>query len=159
MKPTIRSSTRRACWAFTRLRSMSLGCSMACRMAGLVISWNTMRLVCSGFRPSTSYKCHEIASPSRSSSEANQTVPAFLASAFSSFTSLVFSEGISYCGAKFVVSMLNSFFLSHGCARNWIILCSLLPKIFSMVLALAGDSTITKFFCMVCTFIKFRQQK
>ena len=37
-KPTMRSSTRRACWASTRLRSMLRGVSMAWRMASLVIS-------------------------------------------------------------------------------------------------------------------------
>ena len=109
-KPTIRSRIRRACWASTRLMSMSRGFSIAFRMAPLVISWKTIRLVCSGFSFSTSYKCHAMASPSRSSSEASHTVSACWACAFSSLTSLAFSAGISYLGVKSVVSMLNSFF-------------------------------------------------
>ena len=36
--PTIRSNTRRACWAFTKLILISRGVSIACRMAFLVIS-------------------------------------------------------------------------------------------------------------------------
>ena len=95
LNPTIRSNTRRACWAFTRLMSMLRGFSMACRMAFLVISWKTMRRVFSGFSPNTSNRCHEMASPSRSSSEANHTISAFLASAFSSFTNFFLSAGIS----------------------------------------------------------------
>ena len=85
-KPTILSRIRRACWAFTRFTSMSRGFSMAFSIAVLVISWNTMRLVFSGSSPKTSNKCHEIASPSRSSSDASHTISAFFASAFNSAT-------------------------------------------------------------------------
>ena len=94
-KPTIRSSTRRACWAFTRFTSMSRGFSIAFRMAVFVISWNTIRLVLSGSKPNTSNKCQEMASPSRSSSDASQTILAFLASVFNSFTNFFLSSGIS----------------------------------------------------------------
>ena len=94
-KPTIRSRIRRACWASTRLMSILRGCSMAFRMALWVISWKTIRLVCSGCSFSTSYKCHAIASPSRSSSDANHTVSASLASAFNSSTTFFLSPGIS----------------------------------------------------------------
>ncbi|GFI07263.1 hypothetical protein IMSAGC006_02018 [Muribaculaceae bacterium] len=52
--PTMRSSTRRACWALTRSMSMPRGLAMALSMASFVISWNTMRRVLSGLSPSTS---------------------------------------------------------------------------------------------------------
>ncbi len=99
-KPTMRSRTRRACWALTRSRSMPRGLAMAARMAGLVISWKTMRRVRTGSSPSTSAKCHAIASPSRSSSEASHTIPASPAAAFSFLTSSFLSAGISYIGVK-----------------------------------------------------------
>ena len=109
--PTIRSSMRRACCALTRLMSMFRGFSTACFMASLVISWKTILFVCSGFSPNTSYRCHEMASPSRSSSDASHTVSALSASFFSSATSFFFSAGISYSGVKSCcTSMLNFFF-------------------------------------------------
>ena len=77
--PTKRSKIRRACCAFTRSASTVRGDSMAFKMAGLVISENTIRLVCSGWRPRASTKCQLMASPSRSSSVASHTVSAFLA--------------------------------------------------------------------------------
>ena len=95
LKPTIRSSTRRACWALTKFMSRWRGCSMASSMAGLVISWKTIRFVFSSSSPSTSQRCQLIASPSRSSSEASQIFLAFLAADFNSVTSFFFSSGIS----------------------------------------------------------------
>ena len=68
-------------------------------MAGLVISWNTMRRVRSGFSPSTSYRCQAMASPSRSSSEASHTMSASPAAFFSSATSFFLSGDTSYFGA------------------------------------------------------------
>ena len=116
-KPTMRSSTRRACCASTRLRSMSRGFSIALRIAVLVISWNTMRLVFSGLRSNTSYKCHAIASPSRSSSDASHTISALFAAFFNSLTRFLLSSGISYIGAKLLsTSMLKLFsFRSRMC--------------------------------------------
>ena len=98
-KPTIRSNTRRACCAFTKLILISRGVSIACKIAFLVISWKTIRFVFSGFNPKTSYRCQDIASPSRSSSDASHTCSAVLASDFNSDTSFFLSAGITYCGA------------------------------------------------------------
>ena len=148
LKPTRRSSTRRACCASTRWRSMLRGFSMAARMAGLVISWNTMRREFFGSSLSTSARCQAMASPSRSSSDASHTASAFLACARSSLTTRVLSAGISYSGSKVVRFTPKSFFLR---SRMWPKLDSTLksfPRNFSMVLALAGDSTITRFFCI-----------
>ena len=73
---------------------------MAFKMAGLVISEKTMRLVCSSFKPSASIKCQLIASPSRSSSVASHTVSAFLARDFNSVTTFL-DEGLTtYLGVK-----------------------------------------------------------
>ncbi len=63
LESTMRSRTRRACWASTRFMSMSRGLAMAFSMAFFVISWNTMRRVFSGFSSRTSYRCHAMASP------------------------------------------------------------------------------------------------
>ena len=62
-KPTNLSRMRLACWALTRSASTVRGDSMAFKMAGLVISEKTMRLVCSSFNPRASIKCQLIASP------------------------------------------------------------------------------------------------
>ena len=149
-KPTKRSSTRRACWAFTKFMSMVRGASMALRMAFLVISWNTMRLVVAGFKPNTSAKCHEMASPSRSSSDANQTVSAAAASFFNLDTTSFFSALTVYWGKKpFSTSTPR---VRSGKSRMWPKLettRSSEPKYCSMVLALAGDSTITRLRGMV----------
>ena len=110
LNPTILSSTRRACCALTRLMSMSRGFCIASSMAGLVISWNTMRLVFSGFSSSTSYRCQLMASPSRSSSDASHTVLASEAIFLSWATIFALSSGISYCGEKVSVSTLNVLF-------------------------------------------------
>src|SRR5690606_12503373 len=110
-KPTKRSSTRRACCALTKLYSILRGSSIARIIAGLVISWKTIRFVLSSFNASVSYKCHEIASPSRSSSEANQTVSAALANFFNSLTTAFLSEGTSYfCSKLFATSIASSVF-------------------------------------------------
>ena len=108
--PTMRSSTRRACCALTKSMLMSRGFSMALRMAVLVISWNTMRFVIAGSSFSTSNRCHEMASPSRSSSEASHTISAAFTAFFSSATSFSFSFGTSYRGLKLsLISILNAF--------------------------------------------------
>ena len=148
LKPTKRSSTRRACCASTRLRSIWRGCSMADRMAGFVISWKTMRCAFAGSSLSTSARCQEMASPSRSSSEASQTVSVFLAAARSSLTTCTLSAGISYSGRKVSRSTPKFFFFrSRMCPKLDMTLKSL-PRNFSIVLALAGDSTMTKFLGM-----------
>ena len=79
-------------------------------MAFLVISWNTMRFVFSGVSPSSVNRCQLMASPSRSSSDANQTMSAFFTSLLRLLTSFSFSAGISYSGSNVSVFILNSFF-------------------------------------------------
>jgi len=83
LKPTRRSTTRRACWALTRRMSISRGDSSARFTASAVISWNSIRFGERSF--SVSARCHAIASPSRSGSEARMTsLPSFLTAALSS---------------------------------------------------------------------------
>ena len=97
-KPTSLSSTLRACWAFTRFMSMSLGFCTALSMASFVISWNTMRLVRDLSSPRVSQRCQEMASPSRSSSDASHTVSAAPAAFLSSATTFFLSAGTMYSG-------------------------------------------------------------
>ena len=96
-KPTMRSRICRACCASTSCISTVRGCLMAASMAGLVISWNVMRLVRCGSRPSTSHKCQAIASPSRSSSVASHTLsaPTALTAFLSSVITFFLSGSIS----------------------------------------------------------------
>ncbi|MNY15569.1 hypothetical protein D3C86_1487900 [compost metagenome] len=94
-KPTILSRTRLACWAFTRFWSMSLGLSIAFKIAFLVISWKTILFLFSGFNFNSSAKCQAIASPSRSSSDASQTISAFFTEAFNSATNFFLSADTS----------------------------------------------------------------
>ena len=82
----MRSRMRRACCAFTRLMSMARGSWNAFRIALRVISSNSTRLAFSGSTPSSSARCHAIASPSRSRSVANQISLAPLASFLSAVT-------------------------------------------------------------------------
>ena len=112
--PTKRSRMRRACCAFTRSASTVLGDSMALRMAGLVISEKTMRLVCSSFKPNASMRCQLMASPSRSSSVASHTVSAFFASDLSSVTTFL-EEGLTtYLGEKSLSMSTLSFPLAKS---------------------------------------------
>ena len=137
-KPTRRSSTRRACWALTRFMSTVRGFSIASKMARFVISWKTIRFVPSTGRPNTSVRCHAMASPSRSSSEASHTVRSFAARVSSS------------TGANPSARLIpRSFFERSRIWPKLDLTMKSLPKNFSIVLALAGDSTITKFSCIV----------
>ena len=97
-KPTSLSSTRLACCALTRFMSTSLGESMAASIAFWVISWKAMRFVFESSSPSVSFRCHAIASPSRSSSDASHTVSDDLAAFVSSATTFFLSSGITYSG-------------------------------------------------------------
>ena len=116
LKPTILSNTRRACCAFTKPISMVRGVSIAFKMALFVISWKTILFAALGSNPNTWLKCQEMASPSRSSSEASQTVSAFFASFFNSFTTASLSEGISYSGEKSSrLTLISFFFKSRMC--------------------------------------------
>ena len=116
LKPTMRSSTRRACWALTSPMSMVRGDSIALRMAFFVISWNTIRFAALGSSPNTWLKCQLMASPSRSSSDASHTVSDALASFRSSATTDTLSAGISYSGEKSSRLTLISFFFR---SRIW----------------------------------------
>ena len=95
-KPTRRSSTLRACWAITRFMSTSLGVFMALRIASLVISWKTIRRVRDGSRARVSFRCHAMASPSRSSSDASHTTAALSEADFRSATTFFLSGDTSY---------------------------------------------------------------
>ena len=92
--PTILSNILLACCAFTKSMSIVLGFSIAARIAFLVISENTMRFVLLSSISIASNKCQEIASPSRSSSVANQTNLLSLIASFANFVSSLttFSE-------------------------------------------------------------------
>lgn len=71
-KPYRRSRMRRVSWASTRRWFSSRGLATASWMAALVISWNTIR--CTGtLGLSTCWRCHAMASPSRSSSVARKS--------------------------------------------------------------------------------------
>ena len=76
---------RRPSWARTSCMSISRGLASAARIASRVISWNVMRLT-GTFGSSTSSRCHEMASPSRSSSVASRISSACLSIFFSSAT-------------------------------------------------------------------------
>ena len=122
---------------------------MAFKIADLVISWNTIRLVFSSARSRLSAKCQAMASPSRSSSLANQTISAFWANCFSSFTKLFLSLETIYLGVKSPSTSTPSSLEGKSaiCPKLEVTLKSF-PKNFSIVLAFAGDSTITKFFAI-----------
>ena len=127
--------------------SICLGCSIAFRIADLVISWKTILFVLSVSSPSVSDRCHDMASPSRSSSDASHTVDASFAAFLSSDTTFFLSDGITYSGLKpFSTSMLRPLsFRSLICPKLDFTMKSL-PRNFWIVPAFAGDSTITKFF-------------
>ena len=126
---------------------MLRGFCIALRMAFLVISWNTILFVLSSVSPRVSNRCHEMASPSRSSSDASHTVSASFAAFLRSATTFFLSAGITYSGLNPPsTSMLSSL----SCrSRMWPKLdftTKSSPRNFCMVPAFAGDSTITKFF-------------
>ena len=114
-----------------------------------MISLKTIRLVLVSSSASASFKCHAIASPSRSSSEASQTISAFSTAFFNSLTTFTLSSVMLYFGSKlFSKSMLISFAERSLICPNEDITTKSLPKNFSIVFALAGDSTITRFFAI-----------
>ena len=98
--PTIRSNTRRACWASTMFISTVRGCSKASATAVFVISLKVIRQldVVSTLRMYA--KCQEIASPSRSGSVASNT--ALLSSAWATKSSITFLRAtrLLYRGVK-----------------------------------------------------------
>ena len=144
-KPTNRSRTLRACCAFTRFMSMSRGFCTAFMMASLVISWKTILRVFSFLSPSASKRCQEMASPSRSSSDASHTVAAEFAAFFNSETTFFLSDGITYSGAKsWSTSTLNLLSCKSLMWPKLDFTRYSFPRNFWIVLAFAGDSTITK---------------
>ena len=108
-----------------------------------LISWNTMR--CTGtFGFNCSNKCQEIASPSRSSSVARYSAVASFSAAFSSFTTVRPRSVSSYDGLKpFSTSTArpllgrSAIWPTEGRTSNSG------PRYWEMVLAFAGDSTMT----------------
>ena len=86
-----------------------------------------------------------MASPSLSSSLANQTVLDFLTSSFKFLTIDFLSLDTSYLGLKSLSTSIPIFFegRSEICPKLEATLYPL-PKNFSIVFAFAGDSTITK---------------
>ncbi|MNU99627.1 hypothetical protein D3C71_897690 [compost metagenome] len=126
---------------------------MAFRIAPLVISLKVIRLVSFLANPKVSYKCQEIASPSRSSSVASQTTSDSFANFFNSATSAFLSELTSYSGAKlFSMSMANPFDAKSRTCPKLDFTVKSFPKYPSMVFAFAGDSTMTKFLLMLTKF-------
>ena len=116
---------------------------MAFFTAFLVISLNVTRFVFFSSRPKSSFKCQEIASPSRSGSVARNTFLAFLASFFSSFINLAFPLIFIYSGSKSpsTLTPIFDFGKSLICpieATTFV----LPPRNFFIVFAFAGDSTI-----------------
>ena len=99
--------------------------------------------------PNVSYKCQLIASPSRSSSDANQIMSAPFDNFFNSAITFSLSGCTSYVGVKlFSISTPNPFFTKSLICPKLDLTVKSLPKNPSMVFAFAGDSTITKFFAM-----------
>ena len=92
-KPTILSKILLACWEFTKLWLISLGELTAFKTAFLVISLKVIRLVSDDFKFKAWSRCHEIASPSRSSSVANHIKSHFFAILFNSLTTFFLSCG------------------------------------------------------------------
>ena len=93
---------------------ISLGLSIALRIAFLVISLKTILLVFVLSNLRDSYKCQAIASPSLSSSLANQTVSACDACFFNSLTTSFLSFDIIYFGLKLFSKSIPISFLGRS---------------------------------------------
>src|SRR5258706_1006463 len=108
-----------------------------------------MRFVFAFFSLNVSVRCHEMAYPSRSSSVASQTVFAFAEYFFSSAITFFLSSLTTYTGSKlfFRSIPMSAFARSRTCPYDDLTVKSF-PRNFSMVLAFAGDSTMTRFFDM-----------
>ena len=112
-----------------------------------VISLKVTRFAFSSSSSKSSLRCQEMASPSRSGSVARYTVEAALDSFFSSFISSRLSLTGIYCGSK-PCSISTPILLlgrSRRCPMDAVTLYPL-PRYFSIVLAFAGDSTMTSSF-------------
>ena len=128
---------------------MALGFSIAFLIADSVISLNTILLALFSSNFNNLNKCQAIASPSRSSSLANHTVSDLSAKSLRFLTTVFLSFDTSYLGLKSPSTFTPKSFegKSDICPKLEATLKSL-PKNFSIVLAFAGDSTITKFFAI-----------
>src|SRR5688572_20953682 len=141
----MRSRNRRACWALTRSIEIWPGRSNASSTPRLVISLNVTRraFVLESF--SASFRCQAMASPSRSGSGARYTISADLEDSFRSLRTLLLPRTVAYLGSKsFSMSIPNS---RSGRSRTWpmqAFTTNLEPRILLIVLALAGDSTMTR---------------
>ena len=93
--PTRRSRILLVCCASTRFISILRGSFKDAFTAFCVISLKVILCAFLSSNFSAWLRCHEIASPSRSSSDASHTVSASLASVFSVLTSAFLSAGIS----------------------------------------------------------------
>ena len=114
-----------------------------------------MRFVLALSRCNSSARCHAMASPSRSSSLASQTISAFFARSFSFLTTLFLSFETIYLGVKSPsTSTPNSLVGKSAICPKLLSTLKSFPRNFSMVLAFAGDSTITKFFAILCLLIR-----
>jgi hypothetical protein len=115
-------------------------------IAVLVISWKTI-LGASLGNFNIFDICHAIASHSRSSSVANQTLSNDFIIFLNSFTTFFLSGDTSYVGSnQFSISTHNFFFERSTTCHIDAFTSKSFHKNFFIVLALAGDSTITKFF-------------
>ncbi len=98
----MRSSTRRAFWAFTLLMSIVPGCATASLMARGVISLKVMRRISAAETPlpRAFLRWKEIASPSRSLSEASRMRSDFFAFCFRSLRIFALPRTVMYSGSK-----------------------------------------------------------
>ena len=141
--PTILSSTLLACWASTKLTSISLGSFIAFCTAVFVISLKVTLVILSPSISNIFAKCHAIASPSRSGSVARYTFFAALASFFNSFIKSPLPLIFMYSGSKLFYTFITSFDFGKSliCPIEAITLV-FPPRNFFIVFAFAGDSTI-----------------
>ncbi len=124
-----------------------MGAWIAFWMAFLVISLKSTRRTRASppSAPNSSEMCQAIASPSRSGSVAMKTRSAFLAARLMSERTLALPLMTSYWGRKPFSTSTPIFDL--GKSFTWptdAFTSKLRPRYFLMVLALAGDSTITR---------------
>ena len=115
-----------------------------------------MRLVFSLLSPRVSKRCHEMASPSRSASDASQTMDAFCASFFRSATTFFLSAGMTYFGMNpLSISMLNPFSSRSRMCPMLALTTKSLPNASCSFLIFPGDSTITRFLPIPSDFTVF----
>ena len=141
------SNTRRACCASTKSILSVLGFCTACCIASFVISWNTIRGVVFTSNHNACATCQPIASHSRSSSVANHTPSASFTCFLSSAITFLFSGVTSYVGSKsFLISIHIVLAGKSDTCPYDALTVTCFPKYPEIVLAFAGDSTITRWF-------------